>query len=57
MARVKIGNVEGSKTLSADATEASFEFELQTGPRMLQGWLTNEAGKEYGPYFVKVRKM
>ena len=56
-ARIQLGALEASTTLSPDATEAVFSFDLEAGPNTLQTWLTNEAGEAYGAYFVKVRKM
>lgn len=55
-ARIKIGEMEEAQSLGLDATEATFEVDLEAGPAMLQTWLTSEAGEEYGAYFVKVRK-
>ncbi|MFK7843940.1 MAG: arylsulfatase [Rhodothermales bacterium] len=56
-ARVRFNTLEATTTLSPEATEATFEVELNAGPATLQGWLTNEEGEEYGAYFVKVTKL
>jgi len=56
-ARLKIGEVEVEKEIPLDATEARFELNLKAGPAMLQSWLTNEQGRQFGAYFVWVERL
>ena len=55
-ARLVIGGNEVSMDLQSADTEAVFEMNLEAGPTTLQSWLMNEAGEEYGAYFVEVQR-
>ena len=55
-ARLKVGAIDESRSLQLSDTEALFNVELEGGPTTLQTWLTNEAGEEYGAYYVEVTR-
>ncbi len=54
-ARVRIGTVDESRTVTADSKVVSFRIALKPGPVALQTWFTAE-GKSSGAYFVEVRR-
>jgi len=54
-ARLRVGDFEVSKDLSADATQARFLVKLNAGPAMLQTWLERPNGDVSGAYYVGVR--
>jgi hypothetical protein len=56
-ARLRIGDAEVEKDIPLTATYARFELDLQTGPAMLQTWLTNAQEQEHGAYFVWVERL
>ena len=51
-ARLKVGDIDESRSLSAGATEATFQVTLEEGPTSLQTWLTLAGGQTRGAYFV-----
>ena len=53
-ARLRIGGIDESTPLEADATSASFRVKLKPGPAMLQTWLTRPDGKQHGAYYTRV---
>jgi hypothetical protein len=56
-ARLRIGAIDESQSIGKDATGASFRVQLETGPTMLQTWLTRPDGKQHGAYYTRVRLM
>ena len=56
-ARLVIGGIDESLSLSADATSAVFRVQLSPGPTMLQTWLTRPDGRQHGAYFTRVRRV
>ena len=56
-ARLVIGGIDESLSLSADATSAVFRVQLSPGPNMLQTWLTRPDGRQHGAYFTRVRRV
>lgn len=56
-ARLVIGGIDESLSLSADATSAVFRVQLPQGPTMLQTWLTRPDGRQHGAYFTRVRRV
>ncbi|OVE82658.1 N-acetylgalactosamine 6-sulfate sulfatase [bacterium M21] len=56
-ARFKLGAIEKSMDLALTDTTGTFEVELPKGPAMLQTWMTNEKGQEFGAYFVWVERL
>ena len=55
--RLKIGEKEESKFVSAEDLNAVFEFELEVGEKEIKTWLIDENGIEVGAYYVYVRKL
>jgi len=53
-ARIRVGDRELHRAISADATHIVFELELAPGPAQLQTWLTLADGKQRGAFFVYV---
>ena len=56
-ARLVIGGIDESLSLSADASSAVFRVQLSPGPTMLQTWLTRPDGRQHGAYFTRVRRV
>ena len=56
-ARLKVGAFEQSRSLPADATEATFRVTLAEGPASLQTWLTLADGQTRGAYFVYLKRL
>ena len=56
-ARLKVGGFDESRSLSADATEATFQVTLEEGPASLQTWLTLTGGQTRGAYFVYLKRL
>ncbi len=57
-ARVKIGSVDASNAVSADAKQVTFKAELPAGRTHLQTWFYDGVGKEIcGAYYVYVRRL
>jgi hypothetical protein len=56
-ARLVIGGIDESLSLSADATSAVFRVPLSPGSTMLQTWLTRPDGRQHGAYFTRVRRV
>ena len=56
-ARLVIGGIDESLSLSADASSAVFRVRLPQGPTMLQTWLTRPDGRQHGAYFTRVRRV
>ena len=56
-ARLKIGNLDQSRTVVASSTAARFTVNLKTGPTKLQTWFYNPGGAEIsGAYYVYVHR-
>jgi len=55
-ARLRAGEIEEQMDIDPTSTEAAFDVDLEAGPMMLQTWLTNESGEEFGAYFVDVER-
>ena len=57
-ARVKIGDMEGTADIPADAESVTISLSLKkTGHVMLQTWLTEADGKSRGAYYVTARRL
>ena len=56
-ARIRVGDRELHRAISADATHIVFELELAPGPAQLQTWLTLADGKQRGAFFVYVSEL
>jgi arylsulfatase B len=54
-ARLEIGDVDATITLSTNDTRAVFRVTLPKGPAMLQTWLTRPDGKQHGAYYTRVQ--
>jgi hypothetical protein len=54
-ARLRVGTVDDSRAVQANAAGVNFRVHLKEGPTALQTWLTGE-GKSCGAYFVEVRR-
>jgi arylsulfatase A-like enzyme len=56
-ARVKIGQVEGTAEIPADAESVTISLDLKkTGHVMLQTWLVDSTGRSRGAYYVTVTR-
>ena len=57
-ARMKIGHVEMSEKIPADAKGVTLTADLKAGQTTLQTWLANSAtGKSWGAYYVDVKRL
>lgn len=56
-ARIRIGKVDKTVDVPADAHAARFEVDLPAGPAELQTWLISKDGSERGAYFVYARRL
>ena len=56
-ARLKIGQIDLSKPIPAGAAAVTFRVRLTAGKTRMQTWLTDQAGKSRGAYFVYVRRL
>ncbi len=54
-ARLKIGKVDETIELEADAASAAFSVRLRRGPAMLHTYFTRPDGKQHGAYYARVR--
>ncbi len=55
-ARLKVGGVDVTQDVPADATSVTFECRLPAGPARCQTWMTLANGKVRGAYFVYVKR-
>ncbi len=55
-ARLKVGEVDQSKSVPDGATSVSFEVKLDPGPTRLQTWLEND-NQSRGAFFIQVRRL
>jgi arylsulfatase B len=53
--RLRVGTVDETREIPANAAGVNFRVTLKQGPAALQSWLTGE-GKSSGAYFVEVRR-
>jgi len=56
-ARLKIGDVDASKPVSADAHAVTFEVKLKAGKTRLQTWFTDDKEESRGAYYVYVKRL
>ncbi len=56
-ARLTIGEFDNTQVIEKTATKATFRVKLETGPTMLQTWLTRADEKQHGAYFTEVKKL
>ena len=56
-ARLKIGEVESTKPVPAQATEVVFPIALKAGKTRLQTWFADKRGDIRGAFFVEVRRL
>jgi hypothetical protein len=56
-ARLKIANVDVTKTVSREASAVTFQVKLKAGKTRLQTWFTDEAGESRGAYYVYVKRL
>ncbi len=55
-ARIKIGDIDVSKPVAADAEHVSFDVELPAWPVALQSWLMADDGRSGGAFYATVRR-
>ncbi|MEW4528703.1 arylsulfatase [Maioricimonas sp. JC845] len=56
-AKVRVGDVEETAPVEANAPYASVTIELDAGPEKLQTWLDGEDGTSRGAFFVEARRV
>jgi len=56
-ARIKIADVDQSKTVDPDAAEVKFRVKLGAGKTRLQTWFTDDQGDSCGAYYVYVKRL
>ena len=57
-ARIKIGEIEASKTIPDGATTVTLSLNLKAGPARMQTWLSDsDSGKSRGAFFIEVRRV
>ncbi|MHC4125864.1 MAG: N-acetylgalactosamine-4-sulfatase, partial [Planctomycetota bacterium] len=56
-ARLKIANVDITKTVPADAKAVKFRAKLKAGSTRLQSWFIDNKGKSRGAYYVYVKRL
>jgi arylsulfatase A-like enzyme len=56
-ARLKVGDTELTKPISANATEIVFPIELKAGKTRLQTWFADKDGDLRGAFFVEVKRL
>ncbi|MHC4076017.1 MAG: arylsulfatase [Planctomycetota bacterium] len=56
-ARLKIANVDMTKTVQAGAKAVKFRAKLKTGSTRLQSWFIDNKGKSRGAYYVYVKRL
>ena len=56
-ARIKIGGIELSKPIEANARGVLFQTHLKAGPARLQTWFSDDAGNSRGAYYVYVKRL
>jgi hypothetical protein len=57
LARIKIADIDQSKTVKHTDTAATFTVDLPKGPAQLQTWLTTLDNKTRGAYFVEIERL
>lgn len=56
-ARVKVGDLEATTAIPANATSVTLALDLPAGPARLDTWLTDTgAGKSRGAFFVEIKR-
>ena len=54
-ARIKIAEVEKTKSVSGNETAVLFRIQLQAGKTRLQTWFTDDKGQSRSAYYVYIR--
>jgi hypothetical protein len=56
-AKVRIGDVEKTQPIPADASAVTFTLRLPRGKARLQTWLIAGNGKSHGAYYATVERV
>jgi len=56
-ARLKVGDVDVAKPVSADALGVTFQVNLKAGKTRLQTWFTDDQGTSRGAYYVYAKRL
>ncbi len=56
-ARIKIANVDQSKSVDKEAVEVTFRVNLKAGKAKLQTWFTDDDGASRGAYYVYAKRL
>ena len=56
-ARLKIGEQEAEESAETDAKEVKFTMTLQAGDTELQSWFENDTEKDFGAFYVYVKRL
>ena len=56
-AKIRVGQLEASQPIPADATSVAFTVQLPCGKTRLQTWFNDANGESRGAYYAKVMRV